>query len=92
MEVKKIKEENNNLILELAGESKTFANLIREEVWNSDGVSEAAAIQEHPYMEQPKLFLKMEGRYSHKKALEDAAKRIEVKVKEFEKEFSRAFK
>ncbi|MBD3156165.1 MAG: hypothetical protein GF368_05995 [Candidatus Aenigmarchaeota archaeon] len=92
MEVKKIKEKDNNWVLELEGESKTFANLIREELWNSEGVVEAAAIQEHPYMDQPKLFLKMEGRYSHTKALEDTAKRIEIKLQELEKEFSRALK
>ena len=92
MEVKKIKEKDSTWVLELEGESKTFANLIREELWNSDGVVEAAAIQEHPYMDQPKLFLKMEGRYSHTKALEDSAKRVEVKLEGLKKEFSRTLK
>jgi len=92
MEVKKIKDENGVLMLELEGESKNFANLLREELWNDKDVSEVAAIKEHPYMEQPKLFLKMKGKNKPQKSLKDAAKRMEVKVKELEKEFSRALK
>lgn len=92
MEIKKIKDEEGVLMLELQGETKTFTNLIREELWNDKNVSEVAAIKQHPYMDQPKLFLKMEGRFSVFKALDDAAKRIEVKVKDLEKEFSRVSK
>jgi len=92
MEVKKIKDENGVLILELERESKTFANLISDELWNDKNVSEATAIKEHPYMAQPKLYLKMKGKNNPKKALKDAVKRIEVKVKDLEKEFSRALK
>ena len=92
MEVKKIKDEDGILILELEGESKNFANLLREELWNDKNVSEAAAIKEHPYMDQPKLFLKMKGKNKPQKSLKDAAKRMEVKIKELDKEFSRALK
>jgi len=92
MEVKKIKDEDGVLMLELNGESKNFANLLREELWNDKNISEVAAIKEHPYMDQPKLFLKMKGKTKPQKSLEDASKRMEVKVKELEKEFSRVLK
>ena len=92
MEVKKIKDKDGVLMLELEGESKGFANVLREELWNDKNVSEAADIKEHPYMDQPKLFVKMKGKNKPQKALKDAAKRVEVKVKDLEKEFSRAFK
>ena len=92
MEVKKIKDEEGILMLELEGESKSFANLIREELWNNKTINEAAAIKNHPYMDQPKLFLKMKGKEKPEKALKDAAKRIQVSLKDFENEFSRIFK
>ncbi len=92
MEVKKIKDEDGVLMLELEGESKNFANLLREELWNDKNISEVAAIKEHPYMDQPKLFLKMKGKNKPQKSLKDASKRMEVKVKELDKEFSRALK
>jgi DNA-directed RNA polymerase subunit L len=92
MEVKKIKEEDKKLLVELERESKTFANLIREELWNDENIEEASSIKNHPYMDEPKILVKMSGRYSNTKALKDAAKRVQTKVKDLEKEFSRAFK
>ena len=92
MEVKKIKDEDGVFMIELEGESKTFTNLIAEELWNDKNISEAVAIQNHPYMDQPKLFLKMKGKAKPQKALQDAAKRVQVKLKDLEKEFSRTAK
>jgi len=92
MEVKKIKDENGILMLELERESKSFTNLVQEELWNDKNVSEAAAIKEHPYMAQPKLYLKMKGKNKPEVAIKDAAKRIEVKIKDLEEEFKRALK
>ncbi|MEM5792739.1 MAG: RpoL/Rpb11 RNA polymerase subunit family protein [Candidatus Aenigmatarchaeota archaeon] len=91
MEIKKLRDDDAFMI-EIAGESKTFANLIVEELWNDEDVSEAAAIKEHPYMDQPKIFLKMKGKQDPNRTLRDAAKRIEVKIKELEREFSRNIK
>ena len=92
MEVKKIKDEEGVLMLELERESKTFTNLLSEELWNDKNVSEAAAIKEHPYMAQPKLYLKMKGKNKPEVAIKDASKRVEVKVKDLEEEFKRALK
>jgi len=39
MEVKKIKDEEGFLMLELERESKTFTNLLSEELWNDKNVS-----------------------------------------------------
>jgi len=61
MEVKVLKEEKDALLIELVGESETFANLLREELWNVKGVIEAAYIREHPELSQPKLWIKTEG-------------------------------
>ncbi len=92
MEVKKIKDEEGVLMLELERESKTFTNLLSEELWNDKNVSEAASIKEHPYMAQPKLYLKMKGKNKPEVAIKDASKRVEVKVKDLEEEFKRALK
>lgn len=92
MELKKIKEDKDMVFLELKGGTKTFANLLREELWNDKDVSEAADIKEHPYMAQPKLYLKMKEGNKPKKAINDAIKRIEVNIKDLEKEFERALK
>ncbi len=92
MEVKKVKEDGNTLLVELKGDTIGFTNLIREELWNDENVEEAASIKEHPYMAEPKVFVRMKGRAQAEKALKDAVARLESKLKELTKEFETAFK
>lgn len=92
MEVRPVKQNENMLLVELKGDTIGFANLIREELWNDKKVSEAASIKEHPYMAEPKVYVKMKGKVKPKKALEDAAKRLQVTVKDIKKEFELALK
>jgi DNA-directed RNA polymerase subunit L len=91
MDLKVVREDEKTLILEMKGESTSFANLLREELWNDKSVSEAAHIKEHPYLSEPKVFIKV-NRGSPRTALEKAATRIEDQVKEFKEEFKRALK
>ena len=91
MELNALKKEDNFLEIELKGESIGFANLIKEELWNDNSVDEAAYIKEHPYMSEPKIYLKTK-RKDPKIVLENALKRIEVQLKDLEKEFKIALK
>jgi DNA-directed RNA polymerase subunit L len=91
MDLKIVKEDEKTLILELKKESISFANLLREELWNDKSVSEAAHIKEHPYLAEPKVFVKV-NKGSPRTALEKAATRIEDQAKEFKEEFKRALK
>jgi DNA-directed RNA polymerase subunit L len=92
MELGKIKEDNDMIEIELKGESVGFANLIKEELWNDENVDEAAYLKEHPYMVEPKIYVKMKGKSSPRVALERAIKRLHVKVEDLQKEFNRALK
>lgn len=92
MELNKIKEGTNMIKIELKGESVGFVNLIKEELWNDDNVDEAAYIKEHPYMAEPKIYVKMKGKSNPRVALERTVKRLQVKLKNLEKEFKRALK
>jgi len=92
MEVRALRKGKNMLLVELKGDTKSFANLIREELWNDKNVSEAAAIKEHPYIAEPKIFVKTKGKASPHSALMKAAKRVDVKVEELKREFKRALK
>ncbi|MBS3055729.1 MAG: DNA-directed RNA polymerase subunit L [Candidatus Aenigmarchaeota archaeon] len=91
MELSVIEEDEKKLILEVKGESISFANMIKSELWNDKSVSEAAHIKEHPYLGQPKIFVKTD-RGSPKVALEKASVRVLDKAKEFQEEFKRALK
>jgi len=89
MELKSIKEEKNTLLLEVGNESKNFVNLLRKELWNDKDISEAAVIKEHPYMAQPKIYVKMKGKSDPKVALKKTAKNLEVQIKDLKNEFER---
>jgi len=92
MKLKILKEDKNLLFVELEGESIGFVNLVKDELWNDDNVSETVCIKEHPYMAQPKLYVNMKGKFDPRSAIEKANKRISVQLKDLEKEFNRALK
>lgn len=92
MELKIVDKGEDFVKIEVKGESISFVNLIKEELWNDEDVLEAAWIKEHPYMAEPKLYVKMRGKSKPEVAIEKALKRIRVKVKELEEEFKRALK
>jgi DNA-directed RNA polymerase subunit L len=91
MELKVIKEDEKTLFIEATGETYTLTNTIREELWNDKNVSESADVKEHPYLSQPKIFVRV-ARGSPREALEKAAERIAEKAREFKEEFKKALK
>jgi len=92
MKLKTLKQSKKLLFVELKGESVGFVNLIKEELWKDNNIDEAAYIKEHPYMAEPKIYVKIKGRTNPKKVIEKANKRILVQLKHLEKEFKRALK
>jgi len=86
MEAKVVKQDKDMVLIELKGDSIGFANLLREELWNHKETEEAASMKDHPYMAEPKLYLKTKGE-KPKKVLLDAAKSLKTKVMEIKKEF-----
>jgi len=91
MEFRVVKEDDKTLFLEVPGENHTVTNTLREELWNDKNVSEAADVKEHPYLAQPKIFVRV-SRGSPRTALEKAAERVAERAGEFEKEFKKALK
>ena len=91
MELKKVKEDDKTLIVETIGETFTVTNAIRETLWDDSSVSEAAQIREHPYLSNPKIFVKT-SRGSPLVALEKAAEKIEAQAKEFQELFKKELK
>jgi len=91
MELKVIKQDKDSLLLEIGGETISFASLLTKETWNDKSTLEASHIKEHPYLSQPKVFLKS-SRGSPKEILEKSAERIVDQAKEFKEEFKKALK
>ncbi len=91
MELNVIKKDKNLLEVEVKGREVGFVNLIKEELWNDKSVDEAAYIKEHPYMSEPKIYVKTKKK-KPKKVVENAVKRIQVQLKELKRGFKRALK
>ncbi|MCS7105832.1 MAG: DNA-directed RNA polymerase subunit L [Candidatus Aenigmarchaeota archaeon] len=91
MELRVIKKDEKILELEIRGETYTLTNLLREELWNDKSVLESAQIKEHPYLSEPKIFVKV-SRGSPEVALEKACDRLISKLEEFKEEFKKALK
>jgi DNA-directed RNA polymerase subunit L len=85
MQVKVIKDEKDNLVIEL--DNQTVAEVLRVYLNNDDAVSLAAWKREHP--EKPVTFeIRTKGK-SAKKALEDAANKVEKESEKYAEEFKK---
>ena len=91
MELKAVKQDEKTLMLEIKGETIALTNLVRQELWNDKSVDEAAQIKEHPYLAEPKIFVKVD-RGAPVTALEKASERIESQLNEFREKFKTALK
>lgn len=91
MELKVVKQDDKILELEIKGETVALTNLLRQELLEDKNVDEAAQIKEHPYLAEPKIFVKTE-RGSPVTALEKASERIDSQLSEFREKFKAALK
>lgn len=90
MELKKLEEDKNKLVIQISGEDATFCNALKAELLNDENVKIASFTIEHPLTGIPKLMVITDGKKTPKQALEDAAKRLKKKTEKFEKEFANA--
>jgi DNA-directed RNA polymerase subunit L len=61
LQAKVVRKEESLLEFEVAGESHTFLNLLREALKHQDGVLFAAYRFPHPLLENPIFYLRTEG-------------------------------
>lgn len=88
MELRPVERKDKTLILEAKGESTSFVNLIRSELWEYKSVREAAYVKEHPYLEEPKIFVKT-SRGKPETFLKRVSKRIVKKAKKMRSKFEK---
>lgn len=87
MNLKVLEDEKEKLKIEVAGETPTITQLISTQIWKEGG--EAAAIKEHPFMEEPKILVLGSN---PRKILEKALTALEEQCDELKEELQRALK
>jgi DNA-directed RNA polymerase subunit L len=89
MELEIEEQDKNYIIVKVKGETMTLLKLIKEELWNDKDVSEAAIIQEHPFMSDPKILVKVKSG-NPITALEKSVDRVKENIEKFRKAFNKA--
>ncbi|MEM7823820.1 MAG: hypothetical protein QW227_00375 [Candidatus Aenigmatarchaeota archaeon] len=87
MELRLVEESKGRAVVEVRGESATLTSLIADAIVR-DG-ADAAAIQEHPFMTEPKIVV---ADTNPLKLLEKAAEKVVDELTGFKKEFEAATK
>lgn len=85
MELKLLESSSDTAKVEVRGESSTLTQLIADAAWD-EGI-DAAAIQEHPFMAEPKIVVRGERPLA---ALEKAAAAVIKRCEAFKEAFSKA--
>ena len=90
MELNILEDNKNRIIFEIKGETHTFCNALKKELWNDKKVKLAAYDIDHPFVGVPKMIVETEGASSPKKVLVEAAKRLEKKSEDLKQAFVKA--
>jgi len=92
MKLKIIEDKKNKLIFELGGETHTFCNALKQELWNDKHIKVASYNIAHPLVGVPKFVIETDGNEKPKKALTEAAKRLKNVSDKFKTAFTKAIK
>ena len=90
MEIKTIKDEKNELKIEIRGEGHTFCNLLQQILLEDNDVEIAGYDQPHPLVPTPIIYIRMKGEKSPSKALEKALTKIKERSSEFSQKFAKS--
>ena len=89
MELKILENKKNRIVVEIKGETHTFCNAIKKELWNDKHVRAAAYRISHPFVGVPTLIVETDSAETPKKALLEASKRLQKNFDKFKSEFSK---
>lgn len=91
MELNVLENKENSMLVEVKGETVTVTNALKSELWEDPSTLESAHIKEHPYLAEPKIFVKA-SKGKPQTLLDKAAERVASQADEFLEEFKKALK
>ena len=89
MELNILEDKKNKMIVEIKGETHTFCNALKKELWNDKHVKAAAYRISHPFVGVPTLVVETDSSETPKKALLEASKRLQKGFDNFKTGFSK---
>ena len=88
MEVKIKNETKNRLEFDIDGATHTFANILKEELWNDEKTKNVGYSQEHPLINTQKFILETDGS-EPKKVIISAIERIKKSMSKIKDQASK---
>ena len=92
MELNVIEEKKNRMSFELKGQSNTFCNMLKDELWNDKHVTVATYTIKHPLIGIPFMIVETDGNKTPRQALASAAERIVNNTDKLKKQFKKEIK
>ena len=92
MELSIISEDTHKLKLGIKGETHTFCNLLRKELWQDEHIKVSGYTIEHSLVGHPVLIVETDEKGDPRKSLQKAVERIKKQNKEFIEQFKKVLK
>jgi len=92
MDLTILEDKKNRMVFELEGETHTFCNALKAELWNDKHVKVAGYNIAHPLKAIPQFIIETDGAEAPKKALIEAAKRLNKTADTFKSAFVKSVK
>lgn len=90
MKVKVLKQTTNELKIEIEGEGHTFCNALQKVLLQDDEIEVAGYDLPHPLISTSTVYVRTKGQRSPATALQDAAKKLRMRSREFRTAFQKA--
>jgi len=87
MKINVIEDKKTRIVIEVEGETHTFCNALKKELNNDEHVKAAGYNINHPYVGFPKIIVETDTSKTPRKALADAAKRLQKETENFRQAF-----
>ncbi len=92
MEVSVLKEEKHKLKLGIKGETHTFCNYIRKELWQDEHIKISGYNIQHSLTGHPVLLVETDDKSDPKKSLQKAVERLKKQNKDLRDNFKKSLK
>lgn len=92
MKINVLEDKKTRMVVEVEGETHTFCNIVKKELWKDENIKSAGYNISHPYVSEPKIIVETNTSTEPKKALNAAADRIKKQATDFKQAFSKAMK
>lgn len=89
MEINILEESAKKMIFEVKGENHTLCNALKKALWGNKHVKVATYSVDHPLTGEPKIIVETDGEVKPKKAVMEAADRLQKEMEKLRKEVSK---